>query len=444
MSLQPWAGAEQVFFQVTRPDTHELSLHWWEQLDDHEGTWSAWTSQQSMREGAWCLIYVTAPIKAFAWIARSLCDAQQPHGTGTAWSTFFELYPLGVPLGLADAQGVAGLGDWGALKSLQGTSKQIGDVEKWDALLARICETNPDVTAVLERWASTAPELPQEDLADFFWEGPTPDGGYPYGTERWGLQPALHDLLCAGGFGPMEDGRLPSMEARLDASSRADIVLEYDAEEINAPISGPDPLLVIETKLFASTTQGIEQLVRYRQWFEQELPDRDVRYVLAAQEISEAAVEAARAEDIAVWRIRFQDPELDLVTTGIDDDITLDDWWPATGGGADEQAANELVHRIRSAPRRGLQQASEELDDNEYRFVTIFHAAHSDNPGDVLAAGVTDDVSAAFAVLAVAALDWADYEAASVALSDESPATMRRARALLEPEVDLIGPGDQS
>ncbi len=446
MTLEPWAGLKQVFFQVTHPDTHELSLRWWEEVGPEGDSYSAWTSQKSMKAGAWCLIYVTAPEKDFAWIARSLCDAEQPHGTGTSWNTFLELYPLSTPLSLAEAKSLPGLSDWGALTNMQGTSKQITDLDKWATLIGRICELNPAVANRLEAWAEDEPVRPDEDLADFEWYGPAPEGGYPFAIERGGLQQSVHDDAITEGLRPMDDDRLPSMEARLDEFGRADIVLQFPTPADIAPRG-----LVVETKLFASSTQGVEQLSRYRQWFEREMPNWNMVYRLVAQEFSDESIAAASAAKISVWRVRFEDPDLDFVTSDIDDACTFDWHWPSSAGVVDEQQAVLLVERLRSENRVALGDfvEPESDEDRDCWLVAVFPAPEgvgtwrdrleSDEVESdwTLAAGATPDPYADLQCMVKSPDAWPDCEVACVSLSEENASTVRRARLLLEPELDV-------
>ncbi len=449
MSLEPWAGPEQVFFQVTRPATHKQSLRMWEEVGPEGDSWGAWTSQKSMKAGAWCLIYVTAPDMKFAWIARSLCDSEQPHRTGTSWNTFLELYPLSTPLSLADAKSLPGLSGWGALTNMQGTSKQITDLDKWATLIGRICELNPKVADLLEDWAEDEPVRPDEDLADFYWSGPAPEGGYPFAIERGrgGLQRWVHDAAIAKGWRPMNDDRLPSMEARLDEFGRADIVLQFPPTPANIAPKG----LVVETKKFASRTNGVEQLSRYRQWFEREMPDWEMVYELVAQEFSKKSIDAASADKISISRVRFEDPYLDFMTSDINRVRIFDRHWPSSEGVVDEQQAVLLVERLRSEDRVALGDfvKPESKDDRDCWLVAVFPAPEgvgtwrdrleSDEVESdwTLQAGATPDPYADFQYMGYFPDAWPDCEVASILLSEESASTVRRALRRLEPGFDI-------
>ena len=95
--------------------------------------------------------------------------------------------------------------------------------------------------------------------------------------------------------------------------------------------------------------------------------------------------------------------------------------------------------------RMSLGDAAQALldDEGDSWLVAIFRAGAPSGGTGVLAAGVTELPDDALELIAsMDGHEWSGCLVAWVPLADESPATVRRARAILDPEFELIDPAD--
>src|SRR5262245_30688938 len=94
----PPGKPDQVFVLTTSQDVHQETF---EEIAQGEEA-IAWTVQSQFRLGAWFLIYVKHPIRAFAWIGRGRSDAHRPLAAPHQFLAWTEILPLRTPVPVSE------------------------------------------------------------------------------------------------------------------------------------------------------------------------------------------------------------------------------------------------------------------------------------------------------------------------------------------------------
>lgn len=266
--------------------------------------YGGWTVPKQARLGDLLLFYGTDPYKEFGYVGR-VCSPQTVVGRDGRYWAHIEVAPCEYPLPLADARQDAIIGGWSGVHNLKGLSASV-PAQVWEAFVGRLAARDAELRATLEEWAEYPPLPELDSLAGEEWAADE----LPYSFEL-GLQSQLRTHLSERSQ-PWREPRpgeiAINISGYLGAAGFADIALvgRHDYR-----------VLVIEVKLDARTSRGIEgidQVRRYRDELRRRHADRRIEAWIAAQGFSPPVLDYAQAHDVVPHLIQ-RDPDGQLTVT---------------------------------------------------------------------------------------------------------------------------------